>query len=65
MLNSDYTFEKYTVALPDKEGDVMLNGSSSERSQSFACSLTWLWYLKPECLSTTGIFVYRQVLIYG
>ena len=41
MLNGGYTFEKYPV--PYKEGDVMLNGSSDERSQSLTCSLVWLW----------------------
>ena len=34
-------FEKYFVALPYKEGDIMLNGSSGERCQSLACSLAW------------------------
>ncbi len=39
MLNGGYTFQKYCVALPYKEDDVMLNESSDERSQSLACSL--------------------------
>ncbi len=28
MLNGGYTFGKYSVALPYKEGDVMLNGET-------------------------------------
>ncbi len=43
MLNSASTFEKYSGALPYKEGDVMLKGSSDERSQSRASLLAWLW----------------------
>ncbi len=38
-----YTFEKYSLVLPYKEGDVMLNGSSGERSQSPEWCLAWLW----------------------
>ncbi len=36
-------FEKFSVALPYKEGDIMLNGSSGKRNQSLVCSLAWLW----------------------
>ncbi len=40
VLNCGYTFEKYSVALPYKEGDAMLNGctGSGERSQSLEIS---------------------------
>ena len=34
MLNGGYTFHKYSIALPYKEVDVILSGSSGERSQS-------------------------------
>ncbi len=38
--------EKYSVALPFKDCDVRLNGSSGERSQSLACSFGWLWWAR-------------------
>ncbi len=41
MLKGGYTFEKYSVALPYKEGDEVINGSCSQRSQRLACSLSY------------------------
>ena len=39
MLNGGgYTFEKYPLPYHNKEGGVMLNGSSGDKSQSLACS---------------------------
>ena len=32
-----YVWEKYSLVLSYKEGDVMLNVSTGERSQGFAC----------------------------
>ncbi len=34
MLKDSYTFEKYYVALPYKEGGIMLKGSSGQWNQS-------------------------------
>ena len=40
MLNGGYTFEKYVphCLIRYKEGDVMINGSGDERSQTLTCS---------------------------
>ncbi len=66
MLYGGHTFKKYFVALPCKEGDLMLNGSSGERSQSLACFFAWLSYMRkpfsiPEALKT----VRRQLIGYS
>ncbi len=31
-------FEKYSAAVSNKEGDIMLNGSRGKRNQSLVCS---------------------------
>ncbi len=34
VLNGGYTFEKYSVALPYKEGDVMLTGLAAKEARA-------------------------------
>lgn len=60
MLKSGYIpFEKYSVALPYKEGDVRLNQSIGQRNQSLTHACMWLWLARMTSLA--GRYMYRYV----
>ncbi len=45
MLKGAYKFEKYSAALPYKEGDVIQNWSGVQGNQSLMHTHIWLWYM--------------------
>ncbi len=48
MLNGDYIFERYSVALPRKEGDHLSTGVAANEARALRAR-SHIAYIKPDC----------------